>query len=657
MCIVLLLSLVAPAMPDELGAESRFDFRAGKIDSSKLAWTATTLDEHRKLDEQGIRLRIDRRGPPATAVGLAPKLRASGNFDVSATYEVVNLDQPEEGSGVGPSLAVYLDSAGLDTASLQRVRRTDGRGFYAVQRGFTTNGSRQTRSQFFRTDADSGKLRIVRMGARVQFLAAEGTSDDFRELAQHEFTTADVDAILLELQTGNATSGEADARWTSLAIRAKSIAVSDDPLAIVGRVKRSSLPSAVSTAPNTSAPAPAAPAIATPATFELLTVQDEKVNAARITLNDRTLTASTDPPRVWPLDEILSVKFLAAASVTEPATLPGAPSGISDAMPVVLRLVGGDVLRGNLIGWNERQVVVKPAWRAEFPVPVEQLVAVSIRRDKTPPAAEAALESRSQRPGNEDVVFARDETSFTEVSGRARGIADGRLRFVFEGAERGLAPDRLIGLVFAARPTRPRRTEMHHVAQFRSDDRLTGLWTGISETAVRWETTWGASIELPRGVIAEINTRNGKLVQISDLDPVRVEEIPYFGRLERYQRDRNLVGQPLKLKGTTYAKGLAVHSRCVLAYELDGRFASFRAILGFDESAGQKGQVAVRLLGDGEVLWENKNLRSSDDPIPLDVPVAGVKLLVLETDYGETEDTCDRVIWANARVVRTDQMP
>ena len=100
-----------------------------------------------------------------------------------------------------------------------------------------------------------------------------------------------------------------------------------------------------------------------------------------------------------------------------------------------------------------------------------------------------------------------------------------------------------------------------------------------------------------------------------------------------------------------FRKGLAVHSRTLLAYDLDGQYQTFKSALGFDPSAGGRGHVIVRVRGDGRTLHEDE-LAGNDEPILLDLPVAGVSRLELEVDFGLREDLCDRVIWGDARLYR-----
>jgi hypothetical protein len=65
--------------------------------------------------------------------------------------------------------------------------------------------------------------------------------------------------------------------------------------------------------------------------------------------------------------------------------------------------------------------------------------------------------------------------------------------------------------------------------------------------------------------------------------------------------------------------------------------------------------VACRILADDREVYNNANLRQDGNPVPLKVEVAGAKQLVLEIDFGESQDIGDRVVWAGARVFRTSE--
>ena len=106
------------------------------------------------------------------------------------------------------------------------------------------------------------------------------------------------------------------------------------------------------------------------------------------------------------------------------------------------------------------------------------------------------------------------------------------------------------------------------------------------------------------------------------------------------------------MNGQTYDHGVAVHSRSILTYDLNGRYTTFEALLGFDDASKGQGRVDVRVFADGKELYANPDLKASDPPAKLSLPVAGAEQLRLQVDFGRGQDTGDRVIWANARLYR-----
>jgi hypothetical protein len=164
-------------------------------------------------------------------------------------------------------------------------------------------------------------------------------------------------------------------------------------------------------------------------------------------------------------------------------------------------------------------------------------------------------------------------------------------------------------------------------------------------------------MKLPATEVTDVRFRGGRMTYLSDLKPSKVEEVPYFGRKLPWRRDVNLLGEPLKMEGHTYARGVAVHSRSALTYDLNGRYATFEALVGFDESSRGQGRVDCRVFADDREIYANPDLRATDPLAKLSLSVAGADQLRLLVDYGRGQDTGDRVIWANARLYRPEPKP
>jgi hypothetical protein len=151
--------------------------------------------------------------------------------------------------------------------------------------------------------------------------------------------------------------------------------------------------------------------------------------------------------------------------------------------------------------------------------------------------------------------------------------------------------------------------------------------------------------------ISSIDFLNGRVSSLCDFKPTKVEQTPYFGRVMPYQIDKSLTGGPMVLSDGQCPRGIAVHSHCLLEYDVTG-YDRFKTRLGFQVPEGTSGRVLARVLGDGKVLYENLDARGDQPPIDIDVPLTGVKTLTLLIDFGKDQDVGDRVIWANPRLVR-----
>ena len=174
------------------------------------------------------------------------------------------------------------------------------------------------------------------------------------------------------------------------------------------------------------------------------------------------------------------------------------------------------------------------------------------------------------------------------------------------------------------------------------------------------------SFSVPAARVREIAFLGGRSSYLSDLEPASVREEcgPLFRLRMPFRRDTNVLGEPLRMAGRSYRKGLGVHSYSLLEYKLGGQYSRFQATIGLDESARpregatggkDKGAVVFRVRLDGKLLME-KPLTWRDSPLPVDLTIRGGGTLSLEVDYGDPpmgfNFALDRANWAEARVVK-----
>lgn len=318
----------------------------------------------------------------------------------------------------------------------------------------------------------------------------------------------------------------------------------------------------------------------------------------------------------------------------------------------MVHLHGQTLLHGDVIELTDAALRLKTPWANELKIPAMAVRAIELN-PTGPAAARKQLQDQiAGAQGSDAAVVLSREGNTVLLQGRVEAITPEEMKFRYEEESRAITRGRVIGVVLASAPQQRPPSSTYQVIKLVTGEQLMGKWTGLEKDALLLETAWSGVVRVPRAQISEIGVRNGRVVSLSELQPSQAEETPYFARRMNYQKNRSLDGGPLKIKGNTYQKGLAVHSRAKLTYALDGGFVKFTTLLGFDDAAEGRGSVSCRILGDDRELFARKVYKGSDEPIPLDLNVSGVTQLALEVDFGEREDTGDRIIWADPKLVR-----
>ncbi|WP_337174070.1 NPCBM/NEW2 domain-containing protein [Paludisphaera sp.] len=316
-------------------------------------------------------------------------------------------------------------------------------------------------------------------------------------------------------------------------------------------------------------------------------------------------------------------------------------------------LDGGDRLFGKLEGVADDVLKLATPWKQTLAVPLSRIAGVHVvleDRKETPDSFDRRLKAR----GTEDLLLARAKNGeIVPISGILEGVDGGRLSFTYQGRSRSLPVGQVEGIVLADRPS---ASDDGVLATFLllGDVAVTGRWKAIEGADWKLETPWGQEVKLPAAEIREVRLRGGKLTYLSDLEPSKVEEASFFGRLVPWRRDASLSGGKLKMDGRAHDRGIAVHSRCVLTYELGGGYDTFEALVGFDDEARGRGRVDFRVLADDEEIHAAPDMRGDAPPVPLKLKVAGASRLKIVVDFGAGQDVGDRVILADARLFRAD---
>ncbi|MGB7565974.1 MAG: NPCBM/NEW2 domain-containing protein, partial [Prochlorococcaceae cyanobacterium] len=155
-------------------------------------------------------------------------------------------------------------------------------------------------------------------------------------------------------------------------------------------------------------------------------------------------------------------------------------------------------------------------------------------------------------------------------------------------------------------------------------------------------------------------------VAIVDMPPLPQSSRVYLSDLKptastngwgAYERDRSngeqgaTDGRTLTLNGTTYPKGLGVHSFSSLTYSLGGSYNIFQSYIGIDDEVGSSGSVVFRILADGVEIFRSGTLTGASDPQFVNLDVTGRQTLQLIVDDADGSNGYDHANWADAQLI------
>lgn len=166
-------------------------------------------------------------------------------------------------------------------------------------------------------------------------------------------------------------------------------------------------------------------------------------------------------------------------------------------------------------------------------------------------------------------------------------------------------------------------------------------------------TPAGAKFEFALPQLTRLDYSKGKLAFLSDLEPSRVVQTSTEDRVDVFRRDRNLDDSgPLRIKGVTYAKGLAIHAYAELEYDLNGEYREFKAVAGIDDAVGGiEGPTILRIEGDGkELLKLTLTRKDKIRAYPIALNIKDVNKLRIIVSSGDLLDLGKHLDLADAQV-------
>jgi hypothetical protein len=323
-----------------------------------------------------------------------------------------------------------------------------------------------------------------------------------------------------------------------------------------------------------------------------------------------------------------------------------------------VELTDGSLLHCAKVTLKGRQATLQLPGGQEIKAPLAAISYI-LNEAEDPKARERWKDYLAKRGNNDLVVVDPGGGAPVEKLSGTLGDADAkgeRIAFETEGLKTSVPLAKIAGMSFlrpadaAAPPTVCKVFDT-------SRNELIAAKIGLTPKGFTVTTVSGLVIDYARTALARLDFSHGTLAYLSDLEPTKVVEKSGGEYVKHYRRDRNLDGDPIRLGGTPYDKGLALHAYTELVYDLGGRYKEFATVLGVDGQAGGNSDVKVTFYGDDKEL-HSYNVKRADKPQPVKLLVKDVRslrIVVRSANEGELNGLLDlgnHVDLADARVIK-----
>ncbi len=294
-------------------------------------------------------------------------------------------------------------------------------------------------------------------------------------------------------------------------------------------------------------------------------------------------------------------------------------------------------------------------------IPTRQIVAVRLQPQSEETAAEWKRirgESRDDDPSG-DLLVTRKGDTLDYHDGVLADISEKTVNFNLDGDVLPVRRGKVFALIY------------HHTSGQSLPSALCRLvavdgssWAvqsmELRDEMLSFETPCGLAVSLPLSSVQRMDFSSGKVVYLGDLKPLSADWTPYFGGAKVSQSRRSLFGlrvdrgpggEPIRLAGKEFSRGIILHSRSEVVYSLDDEFRRFRATAGIDDLVRPRGHVRLVIRGDDRVLLDT-TLSGKDQPRAIDLDLGGTRRLSIVVDFGDGLDVGDHFDLADARIVK-----
>jgi hypothetical protein len=310
--------------------------------------------------------------------------------------------------------------------------------------------------------------------------------------------------------------------------------------------------------------------------------------------------------------------------------------------------VGGDVLYGRLRGEDQDTFRLNNLVLGAIDIPLEIVASFEADRMAQPRSDRRLAFLRQPSPPSEDRLLL---TNGDALSGFITAVKGDRILFESSLGEQEISIDLILLARLANQPGKA-PGEKRAVVHLRHGGRLTT--SSVSWRQDEIEARWlrGKVVHFDLEEVSMIEFLGGRWEWLTSHEPVEAQHTPMFSLDWPYRRDVNVLGNPLRIAGERFNRGIGVHSRSLLAFELRGRYREFVTAFGLDDESGLLADVDVSIRVDGQTRFEQKSVKASGLNGPIRLNVTDASRLDLLVDFGQNGDIQDRFDWIEPGLIR-----
>ncbi len=322
---------------------------------------------------------------------------------------------------------------------------------------------------------------------------------------------------------------------------------------------------------------------------------------------------------------------------------------VGQKAPVEIRLVSAGVVFADQVTISDDKVQVRRQGNNRE-ISLDLVEAIIWNNSET---AAAQMQDRSSES---DAVVVATDSGERVVQGILEGVDSTHVKIRYRGESRKIGISKVNAVVVADLKL-PSADGSKLTVSLIDGSKFVGVFKALADTSLVLSPIASSSVSLAVAEIVSIEVQSDRVVYLSDLEPVDVQQRSVFSVPRPWKRDKSIEGSPLTLvdrstgKNNVYSKGLGTQANTSLTFENEGDFDRLEATVGIDAETMGRGDCELIVRGDGIKLW-SKRMRGSDGPEVLSVDISGMKQIVLSVRSGEQFDLADHIDWCDARFMK-----